>query len=352
MRTAVWLAAVLWVRVSAIDADLHSPEMLALLQKDSKCSDTHEVSRDTCLNKPADCMWLELEGGNLCLPCDFNGVDIPCAPIGSVFAMRPVKMCDMTCAHQKVVSKVSVCTDTEGSITNAQCFAKGISADKKCMWTTFVGVDGKSKNYCGPCSIEGIGKIPPYAPGNEGPDGPGSTVNGCASMCDAPSTDYGIPCNFGPDIAGVSDCAPTVPPPPPPKAPVPLDVLRIHTSDDAPEYFAVPVDPPYGPKQYTDASAVAAGAAGWPAPGEDLPPDAPVMIYGPPPFEGPTLPPTMKIMYGPAPPGLPGVPPPGYGMGTAPPPENVEASKSQDALIAIGARRSRRLRSLKHIKPK
>jgi len=126
-------------------------------------------------------------------------------------------------------------------------------------------------------------------------------------------------------------------------APVPLEVMRIHTSDDAPEYFAVPVNPPYGPKQYTEASEVAAQSAGWPAPGEDLPPDAPVVIYGTPPFEGPTLPPTLKVMYGPAPPGLPGVPPPGYGMGTAPPPENVAASEAQNAFLAIG-RHTRRLR--------
>merc|ERR1719482_730644 len=80
--------------------------------------------------------------------------------------------------------------------------------------------------------------------------------------------------------------------------------------------------------QYTEASAVAAHSAGWPAPGNPLPPDAPVSIYGPPPFEGPTLPPTLPVMYGPAPPGIPGVPPPGYGYGTAPPPAMVALSGS------------------------
>merc|ERR1719326_1937677 len=125
-------------------------------------------------------------------------------------------------------------------------------------------------------------------------------------------------------------------------SPVPLAAMKIHTTKDAPDYFAVPVPPPYGPKNYANAAEVAALSAGWPV-GEDLPPDAAVVIYGPPPFEGPTLPPTLKVMYGPPPPGLPGVPPPGYGMGTAPPPENVEASKAQNSFLATG-KRTKRLR--------
>jgi len=264
--------------------------------------------------------------------------------MGSVFAMRNVKTCNMNCAHQEIVTKVSPCTDLEGSITNAQCFSKGVSAETTCMWTTYTDKNGKNKNVCGPCAVEGIGTIPPYTPGNEGPEGPGSTVNGCTSMCDSPSTEFGMPCGGAPDfVPAVTPCHPTPPPPPPPMAPVPLEVMRIQTDKDAPEYFAVPVPPPYGPKQYTEASEVAGQAAGWPAPGEDLPPDAPVMIYGTPPFEGPTLPPTLKVMYGPAPPGLPGVPPPGYGMGTAPPPANVAASKAQLLQVATG-RRTKRLR--------
>jgi len=336
---------------SSAAADFASPYLLSLLQKDSPCSDKPDVTEGQCLSKTAaSCMWLELEDGNLCLPCNFHGVDIPCAPMGSVFAMRKVKQCNMKCAHQEIVTKVSACTDLEGTITNAQCFSKGVSALTNCMWTTYTDKNGKDKNVCGPCAVEGIGKIPPYAPGNEGPEGPGSTVNGCASMCDSPTTEFGMPCGGGvdPPVPAVTPCHPTAPPPPPPMAPVPLEVMRIQTSDDAPEYFAVPVNAPYGPKQYTEASEVAAQTAGWPAPGEDLPPDAPVMIYGTPPFEGPTLPPTLKVMYGPAPPGLPGVPPPGYGMGTAPPPENVAASEAQNAFLAIG-RHIQKMRDSSHV---
>merc|ERR1719388_330729 len=76
--------------------------------------------------------------------------------------------------------------------------------------------------------------------------------------------------------------------------------------------------PPYGVKDFEDAARTAAQTAMW-GPDTKQPPSAPVAIYGPPPFEGPTLPPTLPVMYGPAPPGIPGVPPPGYGYGTAPP---------------------------------
>lgn len=300
--------------------------------KDSTCTSGPTVTKDQCLSgAKGACMFMELEGKNLCLPCKFGGVPLPCAPIGSLYNGDKVKYCQMTCDHQQVITKTSACVDVTGDITTGQCFAKGLSALQQCMWTSYTGVDGKVKNICGPCMVVGIGKIPPYAPGNEGPEGFGSSVNGCASMCDNPTTDFGVPCDGGvpPAIAAVTNCHPTPPPPPPPMAPVPLDVLRIHTNKNAPNYFAVPVNPPYGVKQYTEASMVAGYAAGWPAPGMPLPPDAPMVIYGTAPFEGPTLPPQLKVMYGPPPPGIPGVPPPGYGMGTAPPPENVKAAAEQ-----------------------
>jgi hypothetical protein len=323
-------------KAARVASHLFAPaELHALLQvsKDSPCSDTKDVSRDTCLSKTeAQCMWLNMESMNLCLPCDWDGVPIPCAPIGSLFAMKKVKHCEMKCAHQHVLTKASACTDVGGSITTDDCFSKGLSALTKCMWTTYTQADGGHKNICGPCKVEGIGVIPPYAQGNEGPEGPGSTVDGAVSMCAASETAYGIPCDDAIQSPGLTNCHPTAPPPPPPLAPVPLDVLRVATNKDAPNYFAVPVPPPYGPMQYTEASAVGMHASGW-GPQNALPPDAPVVIYGVPPFEGPTLPPTLKVMYGPPPPGIPGVPPPGYGMGTAPPPEMVKAAKKESLLF-------------------
>eukprot|EP00397_Hematodinium_sp_SG-2012_P048435 GEMP01055484.1.p1 GENE.GEMP01055484.1~~GEMP01055484.1.p1 ORF type:complete len:332 (+),score=81.85 GEMP01055484.1:218-1213(+) len=303
---------------------------LSLLENDSHCSDIATVSRDTCLHKDG-CMWLELDSKNLCLPCSYKGIDIPCAPIGSVFAMKKVSQCEMNCSHQKLITKDSPCTDVEGSITVSQCTSKGLSALTKCMWTSYTDARGKSKSMCGPCNVMAVGTIPCAAPGMLGPEA-GSTVSGCVSMCDSPTTPFGIPCDGGLGIPAVTDCMPTKPPPLPPLAPVPMDVLRITTTKNAPDYFAVPVMPPYGVEQYTESAAVGAQAAGW-TPGNSLPPDSPVVIYGTAPFEGPTLPPTLKVMFGPPPPGIPGVPPPGYGMGTAPPPENVEASKKQTGFL-------------------
>merc|ERR1719316_856577 len=110
-----------------------------------------------------------------------------------------------------------------------------------------------------------------------------------------------------------------------------MAAFRIQTTPDSPNYFATFVPKPFGMKQWTNAAEIAARTAGW-LPGTFLPPDAAVVIYGPAPLEGPTLPPTMKVMYGPAPPGIPGVPPPGYGEGTVPPAANIEAAAKQGFL--------------------
>lgn len=310
---------------------------LALLEQnqDSPCTSGPYVTKDDCLGKTsAKCMWLELDSKNLCLPCEFGDIPLPCAPIGSVFAMKKVKNCYMKCDHQQVVTKVSACTDVSGDISQSQCFAKGQSGLTKCMWTTYTTKTGADKSMCGPCQVEGVGKIQAYQWGNPGPED-GSTATLGVSMCDIGTTEFGMPCDNVLGIAAVTNCHPTPVPVLPPMGPVPLDAMRIPTTKDAPDYYAVPVMPPYGVKQYTEASNTAAAAAGWRTPGEPLPPDAPVVIWGPAPFEGPTLPPTLKVMYGPPPPGIPGVPPPGYGYGTVPPPDQVKAAEEQgeDALL-------------------
>lgn len=319
-------------------AERHTPLGLALLQMDSPCSDTHDVSKDKCLSKGADCMWVQKDNGNDCLPCEFGGVDIPCAPVDSIFAGGQVKECRMNCAHQQIATKIGVCVDTGGEVSVSTCFAKSenIVSQEKCMWTGYVDKNGKGKSLCGPCVVGGIGTIPCYNFGDIGPEGPGSTAVGCASMCDTGATEYGIPCGGHPVFPqpAVTPCRPVPPPPLPPKGTMPLEVMKVHTSETAPNYFAVAVDKPYGMKQWTDAAELAARTAGW-LPGTNLPPDAAVVIYGWPPLEGPTLPPTLKVMYGPAPPGIPGVPPPGYGEGTAPPAANVEAAMAQAGLLQV-----------------
>jgi len=320
-----------------VNMEHYDPLTLALLQNDSPCTGPPSITKDQCLGKAADCMFIETDAKNICLPCKLGAVDIPCVPVGSIYAMKKVTDCQMKCGHQSILQKDGgiACTDVSGAISSSQCFAKGTTALTTCMWTAYTDASGAGKSSCGPCKVTGIGKIPCATPGMLGPE-PGSTVGGCLSMCDAAVTEWGVPCDGGLGIPAVTDCHPVPLPPAPPPAPIPLNILRIHTDKNAPEYYAADVPPPYGVKQYTMASEVAAMAAGWPAPGEELPPDAPVVIYGTPPFEGPTLPPTLKVMYGPPPPGIPGVPPPGYGMGTAPPPENVAAAAKQ--LIQLGSR--------------
>jgi len=233
---------------------------------------------------------------------------------------------------------VGACTDVSGSISVGNCMEKGatVAVPEKCMWTGYVDKNGAGKSICGPCSVGGIGEIPCLEIGQIGPEGPGSSATGCASSCSGfgmGSTDWGVPCGGPPWnlVPAVTPCFPVPAPAPPPKGTVPLPVFKIHTSPDSPNYYATYVDKPYGLKQWTQAAEIAARTAGW-APGNSLPPDAAVVIYGPPPVEGPTLPPTLKVMYGPAPPGIPGVPPPGYGDGTAPPAANIEAAAAQGFL--------------------
>lgn len=183
-------------------------------------------------------------------------------------------------------------------------------------------MNARSKSVCGPCSVMGIGKIPCAMPGDMGPEGPASTVDGCVSQCEMEATANGLPCNTALDEPGVTPCRPTAAPPAmaPTATPDLQGVFGIKLRPDAPQYFAAPVAAPYGVREFTEAGAAAARAAGWPQ-DTALPPDAPVVVYGVAPHEGPTLPPSLKAVFGPPPPGMPGVPPPGYGMGTVPPPK-------------------------------
>lgn len=264
-------------------------------------------------------MWLETEGKNLCVPCEWDGINIPCVPFNSIYAGSKVKQCEMKCAHQQLLTKVSPCVDVGGGVTQDECFAKGMSAFTKCMHTTYTMGDGKVKSICGPCMVNGVGKIPPYNPGNLGPEA-GSTVNGAASQCDVAQDKWGVPCDPVLGIPAVTQCQPLPLPPGPTSGALPLQDFGITVKKDSPTYFASIVEPPFGPKQYEKASAAAARAAGWPL-GSVILPSAPVVVYGPPPLEGPTLPPSMRALYGPAPYGIPGVPMPGFGVGTAPPPQ-------------------------------
>mmetsp|Transcript_32998 Transcript_32998/g.72093 ORF Transcript_32998/g.72093 Transcript_32998/m.72093 type:complete len:343 (-) Transcript_32998:38-1066(-) len=308
----------------------HNVTDLNLLSLDSECS--RAKSESSCLVDGSQCMWLRLSTGPKCLPCRFGEVDFPCATKGSFFGGAKVEDCRMMCKHQKTISKVSPCVDISGTVTMSQCFSKGISVGANCMWTQFLTPEKETKAVCGPCQVEGIGQIPCVTPGMMGPED-GSTAIDCTSQCDGA-------------CPGSPMCTITQPPPAPPLEPWSMKTLGIVTAPNAPDYFAVPVPAPYGIRQYTEAAAVAAGSAGWPA-GITLPPDAPVVIFGPPPFEGPTLPPALKMTLGPAPPGLPGIPPPGFGMGTIPPrawaEEALKAKQDGKASLLSVSRRGGRV---------
>lgn len=305
------------VSMRSLDRALVMLQTASTSQADSPCSDSASVTKDTCLTKSAKCMWLQLEDKNLCLPCEWSGINLPCVPFGAIFAGKKVQQCEMQCPHQQVITKVSACVDIGGDISLDECFAKGQSAFTKCMHTSYTTSSGQAKNICGPCMIAGVGKIPPYSPGNVGPE-PGSSVSVSASQCDLSQTEFGVPCDNALGIPAVTQCQPLPPPAGPTAGALPLQDFGIKVNKDAPPYYASIVVPPFGPKEYNEASAAAARAAGWPL-GTALLPSAPVVVYGPPPLEGPTLPPGMRALYGPGPPGIPGIPLPGFGTGTAPP---------------------------------
>jgi len=276
----------------------------------SVCS-AEGLSKEACLTR-GKCMYIEFEDApSRCTVCEGFGAQLPCAPVGGIYAGHTVKECAMQCGHQTVLQEVSACEDTTGDITLAQCFAKGSSALTKCMWTQ----ESLTKGFCGPCSVAGVGTIP-CPPGGALGMSPGGIVTMCVSQCD----DACPPMLPGCDIN-------TPPPPPLLNGPVPLSSLKIQMDKDAPDYIAIKVLPPYDKKEYENAARIAAQVAMW-GPKTLQAPSAPLAIYGPPPVEGPSLPPGLPVLYGPAPPGMPGVPPPGYGYGTAPPPAMVEASKA------------------------
>jgi len=382
--------------------------------RDSECSDSESVTKDTCLTKSAKCMWMELDNKNLCLPCVWSGINLPCVPFGASFGGHTVKQCEMQCSHQQLLTKVNSCVDTGGTITQDECFSKGQSALTKCMFTVYntaptpaawnptvecggmpaqeraewiqgircagpptapppppattpappynmplppttqppppllcipTGVTeamaraqvqaecpgrfppsapGKKKTLCGPCQVDGVGKIPAYNFGQAGPE-IGSIVEVGASMCDLSETN-GMPCDNVLGIPAVTQCQPVAAVVLTPTAgAAPLSAFGVKVAADAPPYYASIVPKPFGAKEYYAASSAAMRAAGWPMGSATLP-SAPAIVFGPPPLQGLTgmdlaLPPGMGALYGPPPVGIPNIPFPGMGVGTAPPPD-------------------------------
>jgi len=311
-RAAASNASLTWVagREAAGAAAL----LWAAALQDSACTDMPDVPKDVCLGKAGGkCMWLQLDSKNLCLPCSWDGHDIPCAPPDATYPDGRVQRCEMACRHGKVLTSLSSCTDVSGLITQSDCEAKGTSVSTKCMWTAYKTKDGEAKSMCGPCFVHGIGQIPAYVPGGTGPE-PWSKVDASSSQCEEVHDKWGLPCDPVKGIPAVTPCRPTPPPMLPGGLPPPvaLETLGLKAMPGAPDYVAVPVAAPYDRAAFTRAATAAARVAGWPA-GAILPPHAAVGIPVLPPPEGPMLPPDMPTVSLEPPPGLLGLPtvPPG-----------------------------------------
>ncbi|CAJ1372069.1 unnamed protein product [Effrenium voratum] len=211
-------------------------------------------------------MFLELDKRNLCLPCEWGGVPLPCVPRNAAYPQGQVQNCEMSCEHQQMVSKVSDCTDISGAIRMDDCMAKGKSAGVSCMWTAYTRKDGSRRTMCGPCKVDGLGAVGRSAPGSHGPE-PGSLVEASFSQCDEQQLEAAKPCL---DPADCPKAKASLPPQKgdQPEAMTDLTGLGMNTTADAPKYFAAPVSPPYGKEEYLAAAQAAAKVAGWTAPSE------------------------------------------------------------------------------------
>jgi len=251
---------------------------------------------------------------------------------------------------QQLLHGVSSCIDVNGDITRGDCQAKGTASGQNCMWTSYKTEAGLKKSMCGPCKVEGVGELAPYMPHDDGPE-PGSKVEASYSQCQEVFNKYGLPCDPINGIAAVTPCKPTPAPEYPGGLPPPvsLDYLGLSRYPGAPEYVAVPVPAPYDKAAYTKAATTAAQTAGWPV-GSLLPPSVHVAVLGPPPLEGPTLPPDLKFEYVSPPPGLLGlpqatpppsgffaVPVPGAAPAAAPPASLIETSSLSSSLSSFSS---------------
>merc|ERR1719428_1788105 len=107
---------------------MSNPLGLALIQmsQDSPCTMPKGVGEDDCLKRDLGCQWIKKTNGNICVPCEFGGIDIPCPGLQQWYDGGQVQMCTMNCAHQKTISLgVGSCTDTSGHIAQADCMHKG-----------------------------------------------------------------------------------------------------------------------------------------------------------------------------------------------------------------------------------
>lgn len=321
------------------------------VQQDSVCSGPDTITEEECLTRES-CMFIETEQGNVCTPCkEGEDVNVPCPVMGSFYAMKKVKNCNMSCSHQQNIKPTgSDCVDTSGTITMAQCHAKGSSVLGKCMWTNYSMDETRDekKTMCGPCVVVGLGTVPCAAPGDLGPEA-GSTVDGCVSQCELVSDKDGVPCDPVLGLPATTMCRPT---PLPIPLVVPVDLkkdLGVKLAPNAPNYHAVPVPPPYDEKAYKQAAEVAAWAGAFPE-GTVIPPTAGIVVSGPPPFEGPALPPQLQTLVAPPLVGVEGqtlggaaiIPGKYIPPGVPPDPALLQVKKRKKLMLSRGASIKRR----------
>jgi len=199
------------------------------------CDDGEHASKNRCLTvENRNCMWVRLHSHDprplvpkekaYCMPCEMDGVDLPCWNSGAWLGGSQVVECEMSCLHQKRVMQPQYsCTDFTGVDSQTSCFSRGDQTNSRCMFITYKDQSGATKSSCAPCELAGIGNIDCPAMGGKGPED-NSTVAACASQCEAPRPDSGVtlaPAVANPGLSRVASSpeemvsAPVSPPLPP-----------------------------------------------------------------------------------------------------------------------------------------
>jgi hypothetical protein len=108
---------------------------------------------------------------------------------------------------------------------------------------------------CGPCDVEGMGVVPPYEPGSQGPESR-SRVEASFSQCEIVTDRYGLPCDPVRGMPAMPPCAPREPVTAPGGLPAPVHLAGVGLSavPGAPDYVVVLVEEPHDMEAYTRAA--------------------------------------------------------------------------------------------------
>eukprot|EP00913_Durusdinium_trenchii_P034673 g32436.t1 len=203
-------------RAHDCDDGEHASKNKCLTHENRKCRLASELLTDsTCLVRPPASlgMWVRLHSHDprplvqketaFCMPCQLDGVDLPCWNSGAWLGGSQVMECEMSCLHQKRVMQPQYsCTDFTGidpwPDSQTSCFGRGDETSSKCMFITYQDQHGATKSSCAPCELQGVGNIDCPVSGMTGPE-VNSTVTMCASQCEAPRPDAHV--TLAPSVA-------------------------------------------------------------------------------------------------------------------------------------------------------